>query len=85
MDMNFETEIIVCTWKGSDIISEGPSVLKWELGFECRKKGIKSIPASERLHLWLAAAYALNGDMKEADWEAVQVFSLNPNSLHTHL
>lgn len=43
------------------------------------EKGIKAIPTSERLHVWLAAAYAQNGEMKKADWEAVQVFSLNPD------
>ncbi len=41
-------------------------------------KGIASNSASERLHLWLAAAYAQSGDIDEAEWEADQVLTLNP-------
>lgn len=52
---------------------------QYENAIKTLKEGIKSIPTSERLHVWLAAAYAQNGQMKEADWEAVQVFSLNPD------
>ena len=52
---------------------------QYEDAIKALKKGIKSNPSSERLHVWLAAAYAQNGSMKEADWEAVQVLSLNPD------
>lgn len=42
------------------------------------EQGIKSNPASERLHLWLAAALAHAGRIDDALWEAEQVYALNP-------
>ena len=42
------------------------------------KQGIANNPASERLHVWLAAAYARVGDMEEAEWEVDQILMLNP-------
>lgn len=42
------------------------------------KKGLESNPASERLHVWLAAAYAQQGAALEAEWESQTVLSLNP-------
>jgi len=45
---------------------------------EAFKSGIESNPTSERLHVWLAAAYAQSGDIEEAKWEATQVLTLNP-------
>jgi adenylate cyclase len=41
-------------------------------------QGIESNPASERLHVWLTAAYAQAGHQEEAEWEAGQVLTLNP-------
>lgn len=43
------------------------------------QKGIESNPASERLHVWLAAALAKSGRMDDALWEADQVKVLNPD------
>ncbi len=42
------------------------------------KQGIANNPASERLHVWLAAAYARVGEMDEAEWEVDQILMLNP-------
>lgn len=42
------------------------------------QNGIDSNPAAERLHVWLAAAYAQADDAGEAEWEADQVLTLNP-------
>ena len=56
---------------------------RYSEAIEAFNKGIASNPASERLHLWLAAAYAQSGDIDEAEWEAHQVLTLNPEfSLH---
>lgn len=41
--------------------------------------GIESNPASERLHIWLAATYAQAGMVEDAKWEAEQVRMLNPD------
>jgi len=43
------------------------------------KRGIASNPSSERLHVWLAAAYAQSGNLDEAQWEAEEVRTLNPD------
>lgn len=45
---------------------------------EAFQRGIESNPASERLHVWLAAAYAQAGEIDEAEWETDQVLTLNP-------
>ncbi len=42
------------------------------------EEGINSNPASERLHLWLAAALAHAGRLDDAQWEAEQVYAINP-------
>jgi len=42
------------------------------------KKGLESNPASERLHVWLAAAFAQAGKFEDAQWEAEQVRINNP-------
>lgn len=43
------------------------------------KKGLASNPTSERLHVWLAAAYARSGQLSEAQWEMDQVLTANPD------
>jgi len=43
------------------------------------KSGIKSNPNSERLHVWLAAACAQQGDKQEAEWAAISVLTINPD------
>jgi adenylate cyclase len=40
--------------------------------------GLDSNPSSERLRVWLAAAYAKAGRLDDASWEAEQVLTLNP-------
>jgi adenylate cyclase len=40
--------------------------------------GLQSNPSAERLHVWLAAAYAQAGRREDASWEAEQVLTLNP-------
>jgi adenylate cyclase len=42
------------------------------------RQAIDSNPASERTHVWLAAALARSGKLDEARWEADQVRILNP-------
>ena len=51
---------------------------RYDEAIEAFKRGIASNPASERLHVWLAAAYARVGDMEEAEWEVDQILMLNP-------
>jgi tetratricopeptide (TPR) repeat protein len=42
------------------------------------EQGLASNPASERLHVWLAAAYAQAGRDEDAGWEVEQVLAANP-------
>jgi adenylate cyclase len=50
---------------------------RYHEAIEAFRKGLESNPASERLHVWLAAAYAQSGAIEEAEWEADQVLALN--------
>jgi len=43
------------------------------------QQGVASNPAAERLHVWLAAAYAQLGETDSAEWETQQVLTLNPD------
>ena len=43
------------------------------------KQGLASNPASERLHIWLAATYAQSGNIEEAQWELQEVLTANPS------
>jgi adenylate cyclase len=45
------------------------------------EQGLASNPSSERLHVWLAAAYLRAGRADDARWEAEQVLTLNPTFL----
>ena len=45
---------------------------------EAFKRWIDSHPASARLRVWLAAAYAQAGEIDEAEWEVDQIATLNP-------
>ena len=49
------------------------------------KRGLERYPQSERLHLWLAAAYAQIGETEHANREMDQVYALNPNFSPTFL
>jgi TolB-like protein/DNA-binding winged helix-turn-helix (wHTH) protein/tetratricopeptide (TPR) repeat protein len=51
----------------------------YDKAIEALLSGVESNPASERLHIWLAAAYAQAGRMEDAGWEAEQVRILNPD------
>lgn len=51
---------------------------RYEEAIEAFKKGLETNPASERLHVWLAAAYAQAGNIDEAKWEIEQVKTANP-------
>ncbi|MEO3431402.1 winged helix-turn-helix domain-containing protein [Pelagibius sp. CAU 1746] len=51
----------------------------YDKAIEAFLAGIESNPSSERLHIWLAAAYAQAGRMDDAGWEAEQVHILNPD------
>jgi len=42
------------------------------------KEGVASNPTSQRLHLWLASAYAQAGQLDDAKWELQQVSILDP-------
>lgn len=43
------------------------------------EEGLASNPASQRLHVWMAAAYAQAGDVESAQWEAEQILTIDPN------
>jgi len=43
------------------------------------EEGLASNPASQRLHVWMAAAYAQAGDVDSAQWEAEQILTMDPN------
>jgi TolB-like protein/DNA-binding winged helix-turn-helix (wHTH) protein/Flp pilus assembly protein TadD len=51
---------------------------RYDEAIEAFQQGLDTNPASERLHVWLAAAYAQAGFTDEAEWEADQVLTLNP-------
>ncbi len=43
------------------------------------RRGLETYPDSERLHVWLAAAYGQSGQTSEAEWEMAQVLTLDPD------
>lgn len=52
---------------------------RYDKAIQAFQEGLKTNPASERLHVWLAAAYAQSGNKKDAEWEVDQVLALNPD------
>ena len=52
---------------------------QYEDALDAFQSGLDSNPAAERLHVWMAAAFAQNGDIDDANWEAEVVMSSNPN------
>ena len=52
---------------------------RYDEAIEAFQRGLSSNPASERLHVWLAAAYAQAGISDEAEWQADQILTLNPD------
>jgi adenylate cyclase len=51
---------------------------RYQEAIRALKQGLETNPTSERLHVWLAAAYAQAGDKQDAEWEVNQVLVLNP-------
>jgi TolB-like protein/DNA-binding winged helix-turn-helix (wHTH) protein/Tfp pilus assembly protein PilF len=51
---------------------------RYDEAIKALEGGIATNPASERLHLWLAASYAQAGRIDDAQWEAEQIRVLNP-------
>jgi adenylate cyclase len=51
---------------------------RYDEAIKALEGGIATNPASERLHLWLAASYAQAGRIDDAEWEAEQIRVLNP-------
>jgi tetratricopeptide (TPR) repeat protein len=43
------------------------------------EQGLETNPSSERMRVWLAAAYARSGREEDAKWEAEQVLAQNPD------
>jgi TolB-like protein/DNA-binding winged helix-turn-helix (wHTH) protein/Tfp pilus assembly protein PilF len=52
---------------------------QYDEAIDAFQQGIASNPASERLHVWLAASYAQSGDLDSAAWEADTILTLNPD------
>lgn len=46
---------------------------------ETLEKGLAQNPTSQRLRVWLAAAYAQAGRTEDAEWEAEQILLSDPN------
>ncbi len=51
----------------------------YQQAIDAFNQGLQSNPSSERLHVWLAAAYAKSGQVADAKWEIDQVLTLNPD------
>ncbi len=52
---------------------------QYDEAMDAFQQGLASNPAAERLRVWLAATYAQSGDIDNANWEAEQVLSSNPD------
>jgi uncharacterized protein HemY len=51
---------------------------RYQEAIEAFQHGLESRPTSERLHVWLAAAYARAGQVDDADWQREEVLISNP-------
>lgn len=51
---------------------------RYQEAIDAFEEGLETNPSSERLRVWLAAAYALSGRQADARWEVEQVITLNP-------
>ena len=57
---------------------------RYDEAIETFKTGLDILPSSERLRVWLAAAYAQAGHIDDAEWEIEEVLLMNPDfSLQT--
>ncbi|MGB5473082.1 MAG: tetratricopeptide repeat protein [Gammaproteobacteria bacterium] len=52
---------------------------RYQEAIEALEAGLGTNPSSERMRVWLAAAYAQDGREADAKWEAEQVLALNPD------
>jgi TolB-like protein/DNA-binding winged helix-turn-helix (wHTH) protein/Tfp pilus assembly protein PilF len=52
---------------------------KYANAIDALKRAIKKNPASMRFHAWLAASYALNGQLDDATWEVDELMSQHPD------
>lgn len=52
---------------------------RYQEAIEALEQGLGTNPSSERMRVWLAAAYAQAGREEDAKWEAEQVLALNPD------
>jgi len=51
---------------------------RYDEAIQALEKGLESRPRSERIHIWLAAAYAQAGKIDDAKWEAEQILQMDP-------
>jgi TolB-like protein len=51
---------------------------RYQEAIEAFEHGLESRPTSERLHVWLAAAYARAGQLGDAEWQREEVLISNP-------
>ena len=52
---------------------------RYQEAIDALEQGLETNPSSERMRVWLAAAYARSGRNEDARWEAEQVLALNPD------
>lgn len=52
---------------------------RYEEAVTAFEEGLASNPAPQRLHVWVAAAYAQAGHVESARWEAEQILTTDPN------
>ena len=43
------------------------------------QRAIESNPTSQRSHVWLAATYAQSDNIGDAEWEVVEILTLDPD------
>ena len=52
---------------------------RYDEAVEALEQAIASNPGAERVHVWLAAAYAQAGAIEDAQWEADQIMTMDPD------
>ncbi len=51
---------------------------RYQAAIEGFTRAIERNPGAQRTHMWLAASYALSGQLEEAQWEVQEVLALDP-------
>lgn len=51
---------------------------RYDAAIDALEDAVDRYPSSERLHVWLAAAYAYAGNQESAEWEVAQIMTINP-------